>query len=528
MSIIVLLCLLFGVAALLLLVLFFLQRRQLKALDLVSQQLRQTAISGSAHRQIELHTDQPELAALVTNINRLLGRAPAASAAIGSLGDRVYESVLIHGATIRYANLQFARLMGCRVEDLIGRRLEDLVPTDYAELVGDNMRRRLAGEPTAERYEIDLTGHGGQSSRLELSTWPIEHEGEQALLIVGVEVLPTQTVQALQSVDGRSRARLALDSLSEALVTTDSQGRVEYLNPAAARLLGVVADAANGTSLEDLARVVDEADRKLVAEPVRQALSVGTSSNLGRRAILIRSDGGREHLVELMVAPIRMETGDTIGTVVVLRDVTEMRGLARQMSYQATHDGLTGLVNRREFEHRLQEGVDAAHRGEASHVLCYLDLDRFKTINDTSGHLAGDAMLREIAKILRDEVRDSDTVARVGGDEFGLLLIGCPLDKARQIADGVYRAVNDFRFVWKDKIFNVGVSIGLVEIARDSGSMEEVLAAADSASYVVFGAGRDFCAPERRDPLAADVTGGAAGQPLRALLPTDHPLLRIE
>ena len=204
---------------------------------------------------------------------------------------------------------------------------------------------------------------------------------------------------------------------------------------------------------------------------------------------------------------MRMETGETVGAVVLLHDVTEMRGMARQMSYQATHDALTGLVNRREFERRLQEAVDTAHRGDGAHVLCYLDLDRFKTINDTSGHLAGDAMLRESAKILRDAVRDSDTVARIGGDEFGMLLVGCPLEKARQIADDVCRAVNEFRFVWKDKIFNIGVSIGLVEIARDSGSMVEALAAADSACYVAKRQGGHVSVYSARDEMYARENG---------------------
>ena len=156
--------------------------------------------------------------------------------------------------------------------------------------------------------------------------------------------------------------------------------------------------------------MVEECDRKLLAEPVRQALSAGTPLNLGRRALMIRSPLSGEHLVELSAAPIRMETGETHrrGGAVARRH--RVRGLARQMSYQATHDALTGLVNRRDFERRLQEAIDTAHRGDGAHVLCYLDLDRFKAINDTSGHLAGDAMLREMAKILRDAVRDSDTV----------------------------------------------------------------------------------------------------------------------
>jgi diguanylate cyclase (GGDEF)-like protein/PAS domain S-box-containing protein len=515
MSTIVLLCLLFGVAAILLLVLFFLQRRQLNALELVSLQVQRIALGDSLNTsRIELHTDQRELADMVTAVNHLLGRvaaeserAAAAVTPIGSLGDRVHEAVLIHGKAIRYVNPQFANLMGSKVEELLGRRLEDLVPPDHAELVADNMRRRLAGEPAAERYEIDLVGFTGQSARLELSTWVVDFEGERALLIVGVEVLPTQTLQALQDAGGRSRSRRALESLSEALITTDVDGRVDYINPAAARLMGVVADEVAGTMLEDLATVADEADRKFMAEPVRQALTAGMPLTLGRRALMIRPPGGAEHLVELSAAPIQMETGETIGAVVLLHDVTEMRGMARQMSYQATHDALTGLVNRREFERRLQEAVDTAHRGDGAHVLCYLDLDRFKTINDTSGHLAGDAMLRDCAKILRDAVRDSDTVARIGGDEFGMLLVGCPLEKARQIADDVCRAVNDFRFVWKDKIFNVGVSIGLVEIARDSGTMEESLAAADSACYVAKRQGGHVSVYSARDEIFARQNG---------------------
>jgi len=192
MSIIILLCLLCGVAAILLLVLFLLQRRQLHALELVSQQVQRIAVGDSLNSHIELHTDQRELADMVSAVNHLLGRVAAesdrvaaATAPIGSLGDRVHEAVLIHSQTIRYANPQFASLIGCSVGELIGRRLEDLVPPDHTELVADNMRRRLAGEPAAERYEIDLVGMTGQNARLELSTWVVDFEGERALLNLG-------------------------------------------------------------------------------------------------------------------------------------------------------------------------------------------------------------------------------------------------------------------------------------------------------------------------------------------------------
>jgi diguanylate cyclase (GGDEF)-like protein len=228
---------------------------------------------------------------------------------------------------------------------------------------------------------------------------------------------------------------------------------------------------------------VDETDRRLLSDPVRQALTSGAAVNLSRRALLLSRSNGAERSVELSASPIRTGPNEFSGAVIMLHDVTELRGLAR-LSYQATHDALTGLVNRRDFERRLQEAIEGGQRGDGQHVLCYLDLDRFKIVNDTSGHLAGDSMLREVAKLLRDAVRDSDTVARLGGDEFGMLLVGCPLEKARQIADDVCRAVNEYRFAWRDRIFNIGISVGLVEISRESGTLEELLAAADTACYV--------------------------------------------
>jgi diguanylate cyclase (GGDEF)-like protein len=186
-----------------------------------------------------------------------------------------------------------------------------------------------------------------------------------------------------------------------------------------------------------------------------------------------------------------------------VRDVSEVRGIARQMSYQASHDALTGLVNRREFEHRLEESLEAAHASAAKHVLCYLDLDRFKAVNDTCGHMAGDGMLREVAALIKETVRDSDTVGRLGGDEFGLLLVGCPLDKARQIADDVVRKITDYRFVWKDKIFNIGVSVGLIEISRESGAPDELMSAADSACYVAKKQGNHVHVYSARDEAVA-------------------------
>jgi diguanylate cyclase (GGDEF)-like protein/PAS domain S-box-containing protein len=513
MSAIALLCTLLALAAVVLLWLYATRRRELSDVNRLSQQLQRIAVDGPLAGPIESASSKPELSALVTAINHLLTLAAAerdggrvTPKLFAELGERIHEAVLVHREMILYANRQFAALVGADRADLAGRRLGDLVAPEYAELVHENIRRRMAGEPAAERYEVEILGRDSQVSRLEISSARVDYDGGSALLMTGVEILPTQTVEALRArTEGDSSAYLlALNSLAEAVLATDVEGRITYLNPAAERLTATTAAEAAGKSLEEIVGLVDETDRRLLSDPVRQALTSGAPVSLGRRALLVSRRDASERSIELSATPMRDAAGEQVGAVVLLHDVSEQRGLARQMSYQATHDALTGLVNRREFERRLEEAIERGHRGDGQHVLCYLDLDHFKVVNDTSGHLAGDSMLREVAKLLRDAVRDSDTVGRLGGDEFGMLLVGCPLEKARQIADDVCRSVGEHRFVWRDKIFNIGVSVGLVEISRESGTLEELLTAADSACYVAKkqGSGRVAVYSARDEALA--------------------------
>ena len=345
----------------------------------------------------------------------------------------------------------------------------------------NNLRRRLQGEPAAARYEVELIGAQAQVTRVELSSTVIDSAGEAALLLTALEMLPETGPVAVPS---RPRAMVTLDAMGESVITVDADGRIDYINHAAETLLGQRFDQVMGKSFAEVATLVDETDRRSLGDPVRKALTTGGRVTMGRRAVLVPSNAGPERSVEISVTPLRFEGKDILGLVIVLHDTSELRGLTRQMTYQASHDALTGLVNRREFERRLQEAMDSAQTGNVGHALCYLDLDRFKVVNDTCGHTAGDNMLREVASLIKEAVRDSDTVGRIGGDEFALLLVGCPLEKARQIADDVVRSVNDYRFVWKDKIFNIGVSIGLVEIGRGGGAIEDIMNSADSACYV--------------------------------------------
>jgi diguanylate cyclase (GGDEF)-like protein/PAS domain S-box-containing protein len=288
----------------------------------------------------------------------------------------------------------------------------------------------------------------------------------------------------------KRQAQYTLESISEGVITTDNKGRIDYMNRAAEAMTGANRDEVSGHMIGEVFSLVDEADRQPLGDPVERSLAMRRRVNMGRRALLVSRDGEHEHSIEITASPIKGPGNSISGTVVVFHDVSEIRGLTKQMSYQATHDPLTGLINRREFERRLQEAMDSARAEEGIHIVCYMDLDRFKAVNDSCGHMAGDNMLREVATLIKDQVRDSDYVGRLGGDEFGTLLIGCPLDKATRIAADICNAVADYRFVWKDKIFNIGISIGLVEISHMSGTMQDVISAADSACYVAKQRGR--------------------------------------
>ncbi|MGD0492114.1 MAG: EAL domain-containing protein [Steroidobacteraceae bacterium] len=464
------------------------KRRQDRAVDEFSRQIAQlTSEEGPAGR-IVLEGKPHALGQLSSAVNQLLESLEKRGARLNDreqlfqrLVETVHDAVLVHRKTILFANARFLSMLGMTAADVIGKPLADFVAPEYAELVENNLRRRLAGEAAAERYEVELAGAHGEVTRVELSSTLIDSAGESSLLLTALEMLPDA---GLVRAGSRPRAMVTLDAMGESVITVDAEGHIDYVNTSAEALLGQTFDQVVGKSFAEVASLVDESDRRSLGDPVRKALATGGRITMGKRAVLVPANSSPERSVEISVTPLKTEGKEMLGLVVVMHDTSELRGLTRQMTYQASHDALTGLVNRREFERRLREAMDAAQTGDVAHALCYLDLDRFKVVNDTCGHTAGDNMLREVATIIKDAVRDSDTAGRIGGDEFALLLVGCPLEKARQIADDVVRAIDDYRFVWKDKIFNIGVSIGLVEIGRGGGSIEDIMNSADSACYV--------------------------------------------
>ena len=440
--------------------------------------------------------NDPETAQLAHTVNRLFDALGERDEKIQGR-DRLFkdfartlpEIVLIHTEKILLANESAASLVGLEPAQLVGREIADLVKPAYRALFRKTVAKRLAGENAPRRIEMQLINGNQTGLWVEAQSSNIEFQGHKAILTVARDVSHRKSLEVSLSRSKR-QAQYTLESISEGVITTDNDGRIDYMNLAAETLLGTNRDDASGHRIGELFKLVDDADRRPLGDPVERCLAMRRRVNMGRRAVLVTVDGEHEHSVELTASPVRGPSNSISGTVVVFHDVSELRGLTRKMSYQATHDPLTGLINRREFERRLDEAMDSAHADEAVHMLFYMDLDRFKAVNDSCGHMAGDNMLREVAALIKDQVRDSDFVGRLGGDEFGALLIGCPIDKARQIATDICNAVADYRFVWKDKIFNIGISVGLVEISHASGTLQDVMSAADSACYMAKQQGR--------------------------------------
>jgi diguanylate cyclase (GGDEF)-like protein/PAS domain S-box-containing protein len=406
-----------------------------------------------------------------------------------ALAQTLPDVTLVHTEKILYTNDAAADLFGVARGALHGKPVTDLMRPAYRAVVRRQVRAQLEDNQPPEPVEVQLINGDERGLWAELHSRAVDFNGTAALLTVARDISHRKSMEASLG-RGKLQARITLESIGEGVVTTDTAGIIDYMNEAAEHLTGASRSVGIGKRLTDLIALVDESDRESLGDPVQQCLNERKRVSLGRRALLMSKQAERECSIELTASPIRSSEGPIAGCVIIFHDVSEIRGLTRQMSYQASHDALTGLVNRAEFERRLEDALTSARSNEVGHVVCYLDLDRFKAVNDSSGHLAGDNLLREIANLLKEKVRDSDTVARLGGDEFALLLVGCPLDKARQIADDVCQAVSDYRFVWHDQIFDIGVSIGVVEIGHESGSAESVLGAADSACYVAKQQGR--------------------------------------
>lgn len=276
----------------------------------------------------------------------------------------------------------------------------------------------------------------------------------------------------------------AIENSPNAVLITDTQGIIEYVNPMYSEITGYSANEAVGHSI----RLVNSGE---TAEEVYETMwRTVYGGQVWRGEVRNRRKNGEVYWAQESVSPITDDFGVITHFVSVHQDITAARKRSDQIDYHASHDNLTGLVNRREFENRLARVVSSLEIQSSEHVMCVLDLDRFKAVNDICGHAAGDELLRQISRVLQESVRRRDTVARLGGDEFVILMEHCSVQRGRRIAEKIVNNLNRFRFLWEDKSFSVGVSIGLLPI-QNSASVERLLKQADSACYAAKNAGRN-------------------------------------
>lgn len=309
--------------------------------------------------------------------------------------------------------------------------------------------------------------------------------------IEGTAVDITERKQAERQVfEEKERAQVTLQSIGDAVISTDATGLIEYMNPIAEGLTGWSLLEARGRPVADVLKLLDETTREEIDSPPLRCLR-GDATGAAPENVLLQGRSGQEVAIHSSAAPIRNRAGEAIGAVTVFRDVTRERRLKRALSYQAAHDALTGLINRREFDSRLQEALQAVRRGEGPHALLYVDLDQFKVVNDTCGHPAGDRLLRDVTALLQARVRVGDTIARLGGDEFGILLQECDAEQARRIAESIRAAIKEYRFVWNNNAMAIGASIGMAMLGPDTESVASLMSAADIACYAAKDSGRN-------------------------------------
>ena len=366
-----------------------------------------------------------------------------------------------------------------------------LVHADDISRVQNLMRDHLAGKTPFFESVHRMRHQNGEWRWMKSRAKGIVDDNGRLIRLLGVEVdITERKIYEDALFREKESAQITLQSIGDGVITTDGKCNVEYINPVAEELTGWKVDDASGRPIDEIFRGFHEETCEPLENPLAVAMRRDRPIKSVRPTLLIRRDGN-ELYVESTAAPIRDGKGVVTGGVLVFHDVSESRELNRRLSYHASHDILTGLVNRREFEHRLERALKSAKARETSYALLYLDLDQFKIVNDSCGHSAGDSLLNQLGTLLKSKIRWRDTLARLGGDEFGVLLESCSLDEAMNTAETLRMAIGDYKFNWEERVFRLGVSIGVVPITADNEDVAALLTAADSACAAAKEAGRN-------------------------------------
>ncbi len=389
---------------------------------------------------------------------------------------------------------RWKRMLGYAEDELTDKLLDwrHLVhPEDYGQ-VQARLKDHLDGKTEIFESVHRLRHRNGQwiwvLSRAKASRIGLHRHKR----LVGVELDITERKQYEEALHReKESALITLQSIGDGVIRTDAECRIEYLNPVAEELTGWKLDDARGRVIDDLFKTYHEETCESLENPLALAIRRRRSIKSIRPTLLIRTSDYQELFIESTASPIREPSGEIAGGVLVFHDVTEARELQRRLSFHASHDVLTGLVNRHEFEQRIEQALLSAKGGEGQFALCFIDIDQFKVVNDSCGHTAGDALLAQLGALLKSKIRWRDTLARLGGDEFGVLMEGATLEQALRASESIREEVQGFRFSWDERSFRLGVSIGVVPIAPESDDVTSVLAAADVACQAAKEAGRN-------------------------------------
>ncbi|MDQ3617315.1 MAG: PAS domain S-box protein [Pseudomonadota bacterium] len=436
-------------------------------------------------------TRQQEIELKLKLLNqRLVEQDLQMSSVVDNIGDGLIT--FDRSGTVHAFNAAASRMFGYSAQQIIGNSVDTLIPEDLRGAQRAEIDAHLSGES-------QLVGKGmavvralrkdGGVFQAELVINAIETAHGELFVAVLRDVTERRKAE-FELFSEKERLRVTLNSIGDAVITTDTSSAVTYLNPVAEQMTGWSNEEALGVDLSLVMVLTEEGTRETAPNPIDTVLREGRVVGLAENSILERRGGGR-FAIEDSASPIRHANNEIIGTVLVFHDVSEARRIAAEMTHQASHDPLTDLLNRRGFERKLDSVLKQTGNGHGQTSVLFMDLDRFKVVNDTGGHAAGDELLRQLASTFRRRLRNADTLARLGGDEFGVILADCKPDAALRIAESLRQAIAHFPFVWEDHTFHVGVSIGMVSIEEGSASREEVLLQADAACYLAKDRGRN-------------------------------------
>jgi len=382
---------------------------------------------------------------------------------------------------------------------LTGTELQGRIPREDRPRVTEAIRRSLKlGIPYAVEHRFLMPDDetilwiSAQGRPIVGSNGKIER-----LTGVSIDISEKRKTEAILF-EEQLRAQVTLNSVAEGVIRVDAECRVDYLNPAAEALCGWSMDDALGRPVTEILQLLgeknDQDGEHLMSRCVREARTVRPMA-----WYRLFHSSGREFAVQVSVSPLLREKSEVSGAVAVIQDLTELRKLEKERAFMARHDPLTGLLNRYEFERKVNDALIEASQGSPPQALAFLDLDTFKIINDSCGHLAGDEMLRQVSALLEATTRGTDILARIGGDEFGLLMKNCSLEDAEKRARDIIRAVGGFRFLSGKRVFSLGISLGIVPLDDQSPPFEDLLSAADTACYLAKEKGRNTVRIARPD-----------------------------